>query len=80
MSSNLRFRENALGPDTTRQQWLREQQKDTLASIVMHRPLLHYISIADNVSIERKRLELLNRLAFGSSNKSDNKNDSNNNR
>ena len=45
-------------PDTTSWEWKTNVRRDTLASIVGHRPLLTYVALAENepVSIVRARL------------------------
>lgn len=43
-------------------EWLVNQHRDTYASIIGHPTLLSYISVAENVSLGRKRFELLEKM------------------
>ncbi|EPZ36197.1 Splicing factor 3B subunit 5/RDS3 complex subunit 10 domain-containing protein [Rozella allomycis CSF55] len=43
-------------------EWLNTQHRDSLASFVSHQNLLRYFSIAENESIERTRLNLLDKM------------------
>ena len=49
-------------PDTTREEWLTNIQRDTLASGVGHYDQLSFFAVASNQSIERTRVEMLNKL------------------
>lgn len=48
--------------DTNRHEWAINQHRDTYASIIGHATLLSYISVAENVSIGRKRAQLLDKM------------------
>jgi splicing factor 3B subunit 5 len=49
-------------PDTTREEWLTNVQRDTLASGVGHFDQLSFFAVASNQSVERTRVEMLNKL------------------
>ena len=49
-------------PDTTKQEWATNQHRDSYASFIGHSSLLSYFAIAENKSIERKRVELLEKM------------------
>jgi splicing factor 3B subunit 5 len=49
-------------PDTTKYEWATNQHRDTYASFVGHTDLLSYFAIAENKSMERKRVELLEKM------------------
>jgi hypothetical protein len=50
--------------DTTKDQWIAHQQADLCASYLGNVDMLVYFSTVENVSLERKRIELLNKLAL----------------
>ena len=49
-------------PDTTREEWITNVQRDTLASGVGHVDQLAFCALASNQSLERTRMEMLNKL------------------
>jgi splicing factor 3B subunit 5 len=49
-------------PDTTREEWIGNVMRDSLASGVGHYDQLSYFALASNQSIERTRVEMLNKL------------------
>jgi len=49
-------------PDTTREEWLANVQRDTLASGVGHYDQLSFFALASNQSIERTRMEMLQKM------------------
>jgi splicing factor 3B subunit 5 len=49
-------------PDTTKFEWATNQHRDSCVSFVGHSDLLSYFSIAENKSVERKRVELLEKM------------------
>lgn len=49
-------------PDTTREEWLANIQRDTLASGVGHADQLSYFALAGNKSVERTRMDMLNKM------------------
>lgn len=50
-------------PDTTREEWLTNIQRDSLASGVGHHDQLAFFALAGNKSIERTRMEMLGKMA-----------------
>ncbi|KAF2738833.1 splicing factor 3B, subunit 5 [Polyplosphaeria fusca] len=48
--------------DTTKHEWLQNIQRDTLASIIGHPPMLLYQSIAHGECREKTRIRLLERM------------------
>ena len=48
--------------DTSKWEWLLQQHRDSLASIVMHNDLLSYVSIAENETRARMRFNLMFRM------------------
>lgn len=48
--------------DMTKFEWMVNQHRDTYASVIGHVSLLSYISVAENVSMGRKRFELLEKM------------------
>lgn len=48
--------------DMTRHEWAVQQHRDSYAAYVAHRPLLSYISIAQNESLERCRYDILTKM------------------
>eukprot|EP00043_Microstomoeca_roanoka_P018578 m.200566 g.200566 ORF g.200566 m.200566 type:complete len:91 (+) comp16856_c6_seq1:128-400(+) len=48
--------------DTAKHEWLTNQHRDTLASMMGHDPLLDYVAVVENQSRERTRFNLLNRM------------------
>jgi splicing factor 3B subunit 5 len=49
-------------PDTTREEWMTQIQRDTLASGVGHFDQLSYFALAGNQSVERTRMDMLNKM------------------
>jgi splicing factor 3B subunit 5 len=49
-------------PDTSREEWIQNIQRDTLANGIGHYDQLMFFSLATNQSIERTRLEMLNKM------------------
>ena len=49
-------------PDTTREEWLTNIQRDTLAGSVGHFDQLSFCALATNQSVERTRMEMLNKM------------------
>ena len=59
----LRSRYVATGsPDITRDEWITNVQRDTLASGIGHFDQLTFFALASNQSIERTRVEMLNKM------------------
>eukprot|EP01061_Rhynchopus_euleeides_P035418 TRINITY_DN5967_c0_g1_i1.p3 TRINITY_DN5967_c0_g1~~TRINITY_DN5967_c0_g1_i1.p3 ORF type:complete len:101 (+),score=27.98 TRINITY_DN5967_c0_g1_i1:181-483(+) len=50
------------GPDTSKYDWATNMQRDTLASMVSHHDLLCGLAIADNTSLARQRVQLLDKM------------------
>ena len=48
--------------DTTRHEWITNQQRDSYASYIAHHSMLHYFAIAENESVGRMRYKLLQRM------------------
>ena len=48
--------------DTTREEWITNMQRDTLASHVAHRNRLMYMAVAGNESMARVRQNCLDRM------------------
>ncbi|KAK1255775.1 hypothetical protein MKX07_008034 [Trichoderma sp. CBMAI-0711] len=46
-------------PDTSSWEWRTNIQRDTYSSIVGHRPLLTYISLAENEPLTKMRAQLI---------------------
>lgn len=49
--------------DTTKEEWVMNNQRDLLSSLAGHSPLLEYMASAENVSCERTRYSLLDKMA-----------------
>ncbi|KIY65561.1 splicing factor 3B subunit 5 [Cylindrobasidium torrendii FP15055 ss-10] len=48
--------------DITKHEWLVHQQRDTLASIAGHAPLLSFLAIADGEAIGRAKFEVTEKM------------------
>ncbi|KAJ1985170.1 Splicing factor 3B subunit 5 [Dimargaris cristalligena] len=48
--------------ETTKYQWLSNQHRDTYASLIGHPNLLSYMAVAENESLARCRLNLLEKM------------------
>ncbi|KAJ1982748.1 hypothetical protein H4R35_000107 [Dimargaris xerosporica] len=49
-------------PETTKHQWLVNQHRDTYSSIIGHPNLLAHVAVAENESLERTRVKLLQKM------------------
>ncbi|PNP39310.1 hypothetical protein TGAMA5MH_08728 [Trichoderma gamsii] len=49
-------------PDTSSWEWRTNIHRDTYASIVGHRPLLSYISLAENEPLTKTRAQLIRKM------------------
>lgn len=54
--------EGTMTVETTKEEWLRYQHRDTLATIVEHRDQLAYLSLAENVPPAKLERILLERM------------------
>lgn len=54
--------EGTLTLESTMDDWMRYQHRDTLASIILHRDHLAYLSIVDNIPPEKLTRLLLERM------------------
>ncbi|KAI8064707.1 splicing factor 3B subunit 5/RDS3 complex subunit 10 [Gongronella butleri] len=50
--------------DTVKYEWMTNQHRDTLASMVGHNSLLSYISVAENESKARVKANLLEKMVL----------------
>lgn len=49
-------------PDTTKYEWAVNQHRDTHATFLGHQDLLSYLAVAQGISIERARIDSLQRM------------------
>lgn len=49
--------------DTTQQEWMLHQHRDSLATYLSNIDMLVYFSYVENKSLARQRLDLLNKMA-----------------
>ena len=49
-------------PDMTKREWAMQQHRDSYASYLGHQDLVSYFAIAENISLERARINLLEKM------------------
>lgn len=51
-------------PDITKREWARNQHRDSYASYLGHQDLVAYFALAENVSVERARVNMLEKMVM----------------